>query len=244
VELTAYLASIEAAGTALAGAADGHLDDKVPTCPEWDVARLVSHVGRVHAWVAQILAAAGAPPDAPRPQAPEERSQLLPWYGEVRSQLLADLARHGADDPAWVFVPSSPQRVRWWYRRQALETAVHRYDAELAAGLAAPLDAALASEGVDELLTELLPAGMAGDSLGGLTGTLHVHATDTDGEWSLDFGAAGLAPRREHAKADSALRGPASGLYLFLMNRQTVGEAGIEVFGDGAVVDAWRAVRF
>jgi hypothetical protein len=72
-----------------------------------------------------------------------------------------------------------------------------------------------------------------------------VHCTDTPGEWWLDFDAEGLAAKREHAKGDTALRGPASGLFLWLMNRQNAGDSGIEVLGDGALVEAWPAtVRF
>ena len=106
-----------------------------------------------------------------------------------------------------------------------------------------PIAAELAVEGVDELLVEFLPGILAGRPVDELTGTLHLHATDTTGEWWLDLGAEGLAPRREHAKADTAVRGPASGLYLWLWNRQTPEEAGLEVFGRTETVAAWPSVR-
>jgi hypothetical protein len=49
--------------------------------------------------------------------------------------------------------------------------------------------------------------------------------------------------RREHAKADVAVRGPASALELFLYNRR--GPDGLEVFGDEAKAAAWtEKVRF
>ena len=51
------------------------------------------------------------------------------------------------------------------------------------------------------------------------------------------------AIRREHAKADVAVRGPASDLELFLYNRR--GSDGLEVFGDPAQMAAWsEAIRF
>jgi uncharacterized protein (TIGR03083 family) len=169
---------------------------------------------------------------------------LLAWYGEMRERLLADLTGHDAEDPAWVFVSSAPQKVGWWYRRQALESSVHRFDAQSATGRADPIEAPLAAEGIDEYLTEFLPGIMKRGRVEGLSGTLHVHATDTPGEWWLDLDAEGLAVRREHAKADTAVRGPASDLYLLLFNRQTVQHGSVEVLGNASVVDAWRGVAF
>jgi hypothetical protein len=40
-----------------------------------------------------------------------------------------------------------------------------------------------------------------------------------------------------HGKADVALRGPASTLYLWCLNRATSDE--LDVVGDGAVADLW-----
>jgi predicted lipid carrier protein YhbT len=121
---------------------------------------------------------------------------------------------------------------------------VHRFDAQSATGTPDPLAPALAAEGIDEYLTGLLPRIARRQPLEGLAGTFHAHTTDTEGEWVLDFGAEGLSVRREHAKADTAVRGPASGLYLWMLNRQSVDEAGLEVFGDRSVIDAWRNLRF
>ena len=47
---------------------------------------------------------------------------------------------------------------------------------------------------------------------------MHVHSTDADGEWLVDFDN-GLAVTREHAKGDVAVRGPASDLMLVLYGR-------------------------
>jgi len=242
MDKASYLDAVASEGAAIGAAADGNFDRPVPSCPDWVVADLVAHMGRVYGWVTGILSAAGQPPTGAGAEAPTDRSALLSWYDEVREKLLADLAGHDGDDPAWVFVASAPQKVGWWYRRQALESTVHRFDAQSATGRADPIDPPLASEGIEEYLTEFLPGIIRRAPVGGLSGTLHVHATDTPGEWWLDLDADGLDVRREHAKADTALRGPASGLYLWLFNRQTVEESGLEVFGNPAIVDAWRGV--
>ncbi len=238
-----YVASIKAESTALAQAAAGHLERPVPPCPDWTVADLVGHMGSVFGWVSGILAGGGAPSGG-FPDPPTDHDALLSWYGENRDKMVADLAAHRPEDPAWVFVSSAPQNAGWWCRRQALESAVHRFDAQSASRTPDPLKPILAAEGIDEYLTGLLPRLSRRNSLDGLTGTLHVHTTDTDGEWSLDFGAEDLSVRHEHTKADTALRGPASGLYLWMLNRQTVEEAGLELFGVRSVVDAWRNLRF
>jgi uncharacterized protein (TIGR03083 family) len=239
-----FLAAIDIEGRALLAAATGNLDRPVPTCPDWDVAALVTHIGQVYGWVVGILASNGRPFSGKRPDPPDETAELPDWFASQLTRVIAALSASQPTDPAWVFSPLAPQQAGWWYRRQALETAVHRVDAEYAAGPASPLPSDLAADGIDEFLMQFLPGMIQRSRVAGLGGTLHVHCTDTPGEWWLDFGAEGLNPKREHAKGDTALRGPASGLYLWLMNRQTADDAGIEALGDTALVEAWPAVRF
>jgi predicted lipid carrier protein YhbT len=73
-------------------------------------------------------------------------------------------------------------------------------------------------------------------------GTLHVHCTDTDGEWLMSFGDGLVSLERSHGKGDAAVRGTASDLLLLLTNR--VGPSAVETFGDAGVLDRFRAVRF
>jgi uncharacterized protein (TIGR03083 family) len=251
MEPRAYLTTLASEGTALADAAEGRLDRPVLTCPGWTVADLVAHLGGVHSWVCRVVAAGGervGPRETPTP--PEDGTALLAWYRSGLADLIAALSVD-PQTPAWTFSATAPDTVGWWRRRQALETAVHRWDVQAAgagaagaAGAADPIGPELAVEGVDELLVEFLPGILSARPVEELTGTLHLHATDTTGEWWLDLDAEGLTTRREHAKADTALRGPASGLYLWLSNRQTPEEAGLEVFGRAETVAAWPAVRF
>jgi uncharacterized protein (TIGR03083 family) len=243
VDSASLLASLAADGAALAEAADGHLDRPVPSCPDWDVARLVRHMGRVHAWVRQVVAAGGeAVRRAETGGSPEEGGDLLAWYRDGVAQLV-DALSVDPETPAWTFISGAPDTVGWWRRRQALETAVHRWDAQAAAPSdPVALAAELALEGIDELLLEFLPGILSSRPVEGLKGTFHVHATDAPGEWWLDFDAPRTAARREHAKADTAVRGPASGLYLWMWNRQSPDAGGLEVFGRPETVTAWRAI--
>src|SRR3546814_13459089 len=84
-----------------------------------------------------------------------------------------------------------PRPGAWVARRMAHETAIHRWDA---AGGA--FDAALAIDGIDELLDELAPLDHLTDRLDGTTSTVHLHSTDSDdGEWLVQIGRAACRAR-------------------------------------------------
>jgi uncharacterized protein (TIGR03083 family) len=243
-----YETIVAAEGNTLADSAAGHLDRPVPACPDWKVGQLVAHLGGVYAWARSAVAAGGervSRRDVAAPPPPEDSPEMVPWFRARLAELLEALSA-GADAPAWTFPPNAPNTVGWWQRRQALETAVHRWDVQTAVdpGRVDPIAPDLAVAGVDEFLEDFLPRVLPAGEAGALTGTLHLHATDTPGEWWLDFDTEGLATQRQHAKADTAVRGPASGLYLWLFNRQTPEAAGLEVFGRVETAAAWPdAVR-
>jgi hypothetical protein len=99
----------------------------------------------------------------------------------------------------------------------------------------APLPADLAADGIEELLTWHAPARLAGRDGTDIGGSLHLHCTDTDGEWTLrtDDGVYHLS--HGHSKGDAAVRGPADRLLLVLWRRLPLDAEGIEVFGDADV---------
>jgi uncharacterized protein (TIGR03083 family) len=235
-----YLGSLEADSEAIAGLAPAHLERPVPDCPGWTVAELLRHLGRVYRWAAGAAAGGGQPPPAPG-DPPEGDDGLVEWFEAGRTEVLGAL-RAPEDQPAWSFVPPHTFTVGWWRRRQALETAVHLHDVRSAAGAEGAMDPELAADGIDEFLSAMLPRVLARRPVSALSGTFHVHCTDTPGEWQLDFSAADLDVRREHGKADTAIRGPAAELYLWLWNRPVPNPA-IEIFGNHALAEAWREVR-
>lgn len=238
-----YLEALAADSEALAGAADGSLDRAVPACPGWVVGDLVGHLGGVYSFAAAAVEAGGERPAKERAQPPEDRSGLTRWFLEQRANVLDALSGREPGEPAWSFSRRGAATAGWWRRRQALETAVHLFDVQTAAGRHGTVGPELAADGIDETLSEILPAYLERRPVAALTGTLHLHATDTPGEWHVDLSAPGLGFRREHAKADTALRGPAAPLYLWLWNRAGTEEGGIETFGDASVVGAWGQVR-
>jgi uncharacterized protein (TIGR03083 family) len=243
MDADAYLAALAIDGEKFAEAAAGNLDRPVPACPEWDVAALVDHLGRTHASVARVVAAAGEQIDrnAVQPHA-GSTDTLIAWYRDGLTRVIAALSVD-PETPAWTYLASAPNTVAYWQQRQALETVIHRWDVQKAAGSDPdPIDASLAVAGIDELVTSFLPVVLAARPVDALTGTLHLHCTDVDGEWWLDFDAEGLAPRREHAKGDTAIRAPASNLYLWMWNRITADAAGLQIFGNPETVTNWGLI--
>ena len=230
----AHLTHYRAGGAALADAARRGIDDPVPSCPDWSVRDLVGHVGTVHAWVLACLAS--APDERPRfgKTGGPPAEGLIDWYVAVHRELGDAMETPDLDHivPSW----AGPVPVRWWLRRQAHEVAVHRWDGELAHGVPAPIDAPLAVDGIDEFLDVFVPR--LGAKLAGSGETMHLHATDIDGEWLVKRAADGSQTTRGHAKGDVALRGTASDLLLLLWGRRSADD--LETFGDTSVFASWQ----
>jgi uncharacterized protein (TIGR03083 family) len=224
-------------GHALGGAARAAgIEAAVPSCPEWQVGDLLGHVGRLHHWVAAIIEAAGDDPtDHWSAAEPPPAAVRLDWF-EAGVDLVADaLERVEPATEAWSW--TDDRTAGFWARRQANETAVHRYDAQLAAGATEPIEHALAVDGIDEFFA-LIPFWRRESTLHGNGESIHLHATDGDGEWFVRLAADGVLVTREHAKGDVAMRAPASDLLLFLYGRLDPTDA--EVFGDEELLERWQ----
>jgi uncharacterized protein (TIGR03083 family) len=139
--------------TAAAAAAPGA---RVPTCPAWTVADLLDHVTDTYDHKIQSMRLLKDPGDdyrIDRPGTPADR------FDAALADLLAEFDDRGPDSLAHTWY-GPDQTVGFWIRRMAHETLVHRADAELAAGTPiSPVDAALAADGIDEMLTVMLAWG-------------------------------------------------------------------------------------
>src|SRR4051812_19355169 len=236
-----YLRHLRADGAALTAAAAQNLDADVRGCPGWTVADLLAHTGQVHRYVTELVRTNSDKPvsrkDFPDPPAGAE---LVPWFDAGLGAVVAMLESADVDGFAWNWSGHN-QKVGWWPRRMAQETAVHRWDTEdaVAPGSGQPIDAALAVDGVDEFLDLVLPNAKERGPYPDGGATVHLHATDAEGEWLLRFAGSGIEVSRGHAKGDAAVRGTASDLLLFLWKRLPPDAPGFEVFGDPSVLDNW-----
>jgi uncharacterized protein (TIGR03083 family) len=232
VETEEYLVALRREGRALGAAAErAGLQAAVPGCPGWTTAELLWHIGEVHHfWGGVVQRRASHHSEVPEPERPAD-AELLGWYRQGLERLLGVL---GTADPATAVWTWAPQKdVGFVQRRMAQETAVHRVDAEMAAGTPTAIDPALAIDGVDEFLAFF--TAWRREDAAPLGGSVHLHATDADGEWLVTEAGDRLEVTRGHAKGDAAARGPASDLLLLLWRRRGPGE--VEVHGDLAVLE-------
>jgi uncharacterized protein (TIGR03083 family) len=247
-----YVVEIEASTAGLAEiVAEDDQSLPIPTCPEWTLRQLVTHVGRAHRWAAEITRTRSDVPipfrEVPDGKLPDGRAEQCAWLRAGAARIV-NTAREAGGDLVWSFTGPTP--AGFWLRRMAHETLVHRADAQLAAG-AEPepvIAAEVAADAIDEWLM-LLAGGLGGPderakALPAGAG-LHIHATDDGlgggGEWMIRHDAGGLAVEPGHGKGDAALTGPAASLLLVLMRRRPVSDPAVTVHGDSAVVDGWLA---
>lgn len=215
----------------------------VPTCPGWDLAQLLRHVGQVNRWAAAMVE-----------QGSERRlkREELPWDDPDDPTGLPDWVAAGADRCLSVFAAADPDRAMWawgwpktagfWPRRMLHETGVHRADAELALGRQPAFDAELAADGVDELLDNLPHAAYFAPKVAELRGGGEQLAFVTaDASWAITLEPEGFRwTRGESAGATATLGAPSAGDLLLTLYRRRPPAAG-EVTGDGSLVEHWLA---
>ncbi len=231
-----YLVHLREDGAALAEAARQGLEPVVPGCPEWTVRDLVAHTGVVHRHKEAIVRNRLREPPRERIE-PPLTGDLLDWYEEGLELLIDALGSTDPETPVWTW--HEPDRTAgFWCRRMAHETAIHRVDAQASHGVADPVSAELALDGIDEILDVMLVGGLRGEEVGGDRQTIHLHATDGEGEWTLRLLPDAIELARGHGRGDASARGPASDLLLFLWGRGRVQK--LEVFGDPLLLDRLR----
>jgi hypothetical protein len=245
MEPGALLDSAAADARSLLAAARTRWDAAVPHCPGWDTAELVRHQGGIFNWMATIVTGRERVGRGELDPAPAESAELPGWYLGNLDHAMEVLGSAEPQSATWTFSSIGDQRVAWWHRRLAVEVAIHRFDAEHAVPAddrrrPAPLDGEVSAAGIEEFITEFLPGLLARAAGADLKGTLHLHATDGPVEWWIDLDASGAATR-QHAKADTAVRGTRSDLLLWLTNRSAHGS--LEILGRPETAVSWQQLR-
>jgi len=240
MEYTQFIAAIRREGDDCTRAArEAGIDAKVPSCGDWTVADLCSHLGRLHRWVADIVDS--------RPEQfktswdkieTPEGDALLDFLGSGYGLMADALESVPPTERVWSWTDDGT--AAFWARRQAHELAVHRYDAQLAAGFSEPIDRELAVDGIQEVF-DILPFRTSGRTGPGHGETIHLHCTDGEGEWLIRHNPDGVEVTREHAKGDVAARGSASDLLLMLWGR--IQPEQLEVFGNAELLARFDNAR-
>jgi uncharacterized protein (TIGR03083 family) len=248
-----YLAEIRASAARLADIVTAHDPDlRVPTCPDWSLRQLATHIGRVHRWAAETVTTRATEripfdtvPDGKYPALPADQAA---WINAGAGRVIDAIAAAG-DDQVWAFGRLAP--ASFWARRQAHETAMHRIDAELAVGYSVALDPDLAADGIDEWLGSVSSPGyrLRGDGTRALPAgaALHLRAVsaaqpDAAGaEWVVRSTGERLSLQRGPGKADVSVCGPADRLLLALVRRAPANDPALAITGDAALFSGWLA---
>ncbi len=187
----AYLAHLAADSARFeAVLADIDPTTQVPTCPDWDADDLLWHLAEVQWFWGTIVADRLATPkglDDRRPSRPESHDELLALYGKLSADLGAELAQTPPEVAVWTW--SYDHTVGFVHRRQAHEALIHRVDAELTAGARTLMDAALANDGVDEVLRVMYGGAPPWGTFTPAEGqTVRIAALDTGATWVSTLG--------------------------------------------------------
>jgi uncharacterized protein (TIGR03083 family) len=249
VEIPVHIAAVREEGALMTAAvAQADPDGAVPTCPEWTVRDLGRHLGGIHRWATGFVRGRTEPQQADLDEVvgtwPAD-AELAAWLAQGCADLVAALTEAPDALECWTFLPAPSPRAMW-ARRQAHETAIHRVDAQLAAGLPLAHRApAFAADGIDELLSLFVPrrsTRLRADP----PVTLVVRCAEVDASWLLRLGEHGVtttpAKGSDLDRAQCTVSGRAGDLYLALWNR--AGSDHLAVAGERSVLDRFsEAVR-
>ena len=229
------------------------LSDRVPSCPDWDGADLLWHLGEVQWFWGSIVAERRSSADGlDSPSRPDSDHGLVQFFEEQSARLHHALTE--ADPAEAVYTWSDDKTVGFIRRRQAHEALIHRLDAELTVGDVTSLDTDLASDGVLEVLDVMYggevewgtftPAGVQAEvrttdtglsvpvALGRFTGT------DPDDGTSYDDDELSVRKADEGVEPSVVVSGRADDLDAWLWHRRD--DSPITFEGDAAVIERLR----
>ncbi|MEU9170366.1 maleylpyruvate isomerase family mycothiol-dependent enzyme [Streptomyces sp. NPDC048420] len=226
----------------------------VPTCPGWDLGRLLRHVGGDHRWAEETVRTRATEPIAddcvndPAAYADLDDATLGDWLVGGATRLAGTLRAAGPDVRVWTPADEDlvEQSTLFWARRMTYETLLHRADAALVTGAEFVVEERFAVDAVEEWL-EFSTVPEAFEPLPGVPDLLGpgraIHFdTGRAGEWLLDLTGQRPSWRRGAGEAAVSVHGPVTDLLLFLYARPA---PGIATRGDSDLLDLWlKRTRF
>jgi uncharacterized protein (TIGR03083 family) len=224
-----HIEVLAAEGAALLAAVQqGPLDAPIAACPGWTVLDVARHIGTTWRWATQVVGERRQTPGEFEPE-PEYLAghEAVSWLEGGLVPLLNALRSCPPDEPVWGF-GLKPRTAAFWSRRQAMETVIHRVDAELAIGALAPVEPEVASDGIGEFVDVLLPRQYYRKEKP--AGQLVVTVTDTGDVYAHGDPVSGVA----------TLSGPAEALLLQLWERGT--SNAVKAVGDARILSGWMAL--
>ncbi len=227
----------------------------VPTCAGLDVNRLVGHLGRLATWAegmvstgAEGMVSTGAegmvltnsvePPAVNGGTPPDDPDDRQRWLDDRLAAAVKTFRATPDESPVWTLAPNGT--ARFWKRRVLHELVVHAVDIEIAYHLdITPIDAAVARDGIDELL-DLLPHAPRVDGTVGAGAPARLALIGPGEQWHIDWVPPGFSWHRGHREESSDVRVAARSmqdLYLYAYGRPA---SRIETRGDHDALDRWR----
>lgn len=247
------VAAFEAAAGA---AASSEAAPAVPSCPGWVVTDLVLHLGTVHRLVGRVIGErmqqpprggdrswlglaedwTGWLPPGRAPQRSPVPAGLLGWFHVGAADLQERFRAADPGEQVWTW--SADHSVGFWQRMQAIETAVHRWDAENAVGAAQPLDAALAADAIGQTFEVMAPMRRSvGKAPPGHGERFLFQRTDGPGTWVVQFDGDAVLLGTPDGHYDIQISGTAPDLALFLWQRAVTGK--LDVQGDTSLLSRY-----
>lgn len=202
----------------------------VPPCPGWTVADLVVHLGEVHVWAEQCIRLSD-PVERPLAGPGAGPAALAAWYADCARVLVDTLRVTPAETACWTFGPR-PRTAAFWFRRQAHEVAIHRWDLGAACGRDLGYPDELATDGVGEVATLMFPRQVRLGRMPPLAASLALQVDDGP-RWVLQGDGTG----EPAGPADATVRGPAEVLVLLLWGRLDLEDPRLAVSGSRAAAE-------
>jgi uncharacterized protein (TIGR03083 family) len=238
-DVTATLAHVAADGRRIIDLADANPDAAVPACPGWNLTDLTIHTSGIHHMIAFWVVNRVSQMEPWPNKAPSDPVDPFAWCREGLDALLVSLKAADPHDAVWSW--TDRRNAGFYQRRMMHENAIHRWDAESAIGTPGPINADVATDGIDEVLAVGMRFRGNGSPIEYPEGSILLARTDGTDRWlirSLD-GTLQVARNADAGdSADATVTGHAEDLLLHLWGRPTAAVVG----GDTDVAAAWSQV--